>query len=128
LSVNDWSYLSRNSNAIEILEDNLDKINWYLLGTNRNSNINTLNLIKKNQNKIDWYDTYNYKNQNQYENNNYLSLSLSLNPSIFELDYEKMRLNNQEFYEELIKQVMKPSRIFKYMKEDYDYIEELFDY
>ena len=38
---------------------------------------------------------------------------LSANPAIFKLDYEKMRENNQEMYEDLIKEVMKPSRVFK---------------
>jgi hypothetical protein len=35
-----------------------------------------------------------------------------------------MSENNQDMYEELINEVMKPSRVFKYM--DYDYLEELF--
>ncbi len=48
----------------------------------------------------------------------------SQNPSIFQLDYKAMRKNNQEMYEELIKEVMKPSRVFK--NPDYDYLEELF--
>ena len=25
----DWDYLSKNSNAIELLEANLDEVNWY---------------------------------------------------------------------------------------------------
>ena len=49
---------------------------------------------------------------------------LSENPSIFKLDYDKMQENNQEMYEDLIKEVMKPSRVFK--NPDYDYLEELF--
>jgi len=49
---------------------------------------------------------------------------LSANPAIFTLDYDVMKRNNQELYEDLIKEVMKPSRVFKYP--DYDYIEELF--
>ena len=60
--------LSENPNAIELLEENPDKINW---------------------------------------------IYLSENPSIFELDYAKMRENNQDMYEDLIKEVMKPSRVFK---------------
>jgi len=35
-----------------------------------------------------------------------------------------MKINNLKMEEELIKEVMKPSRVFKYP--DYDYIEELF--
>jgi predicted phage replisome organizer len=43
---------------------------------------------------------------------------------ISELLFEKMRINNQEMYEDLIKEVMKPWRVFK--NPDYDYLEELF--
>ena len=35
-----------------------------------------------------------------------------------------MKIANEEMYEELIKEVMKPSRVFK--NSEYDYIEELF--
>jgi len=35
-----------------------------------------------------------------------------------------MNINSNIIYEELIKEVLKPSRVFKYP--DYDYIEELF--
>ena len=75
----DFDNLSENPNAIKLLEENPNKINWYYL---------------------------------------------SSNPSIFEFDYEKMRENNQDMYEDLIKEVMKPSRVFK--NPDYDYLEELF--
>jgi hypothetical protein len=51
---------------------------------------------------------------------------MSRNKLIFELDYEEMKKNNMEIEEELIKEVMKPSRVFK--NPDYDYITELFDY
>ena len=50
--------------------------------------------------------------------------NLSENPIIFELDYQQMKKNNQNFYEDLIKEVMKPERVFK--DPNYDYIEELF--
>jgi hypothetical protein len=44
------------------------------------------------------------------------------------LDYEKMRKNNQEMEEELLKEIMKPSRIFKMMeKYGEDYLEIIFD-
>ena len=97
----DWYYLSFNINAIEILEKNQHKIDWYLLSKNKNA----IHLLEENQDKIDWY-------------------ILSANPSIFQLDYEKMKENNLEIYEDLIKEVMKPSRVFK--NPDYDYLEELF--
>jgi hypothetical protein len=49
---------------------------------------------------------------------------MSDDTTIFELDYDSMRENNREMYEDLIKEVMKPSRVFK--DPEYDYIEELF--
>ena len=97
----DWDNLSNNKNAIHLLEANPEKINWINLSENKNA----IHLLEKNQDKIDWYN-------------------ISRNPSIFELDYEKMKENNQQIYEELIKEVMKPSRVFK--NPDYDYLEELF--
>ena len=94
-------YLSNNKNAIRLLEQNLENIDWTYLSKNENA----INLLEKNKDKINWNE-------------------LSANPSIFELDYEKMKENNQDMYEELIKEVMKPSRVFK--NPEYDYLEELF--
>ena len=59
-----------------------------------------------------------------YYNKIFNWISFSVNPAIFELDYEAMKRNNEWIYEELIKEVMKPSRVFK--NPNYDYIEELF--
>jgi len=108
---------NENPNAISILEKNKNKIDW----ANFSRNPSAISILEKNQDKIKW---------------NFLSE----NPAIFELDYEKMLENNIKIYEELIKEVMKPSRIFKKRKiydndndndnEDYyydnDYMEELF--
>ena len=96
-----WDNLSENENAIHLLERNPDKINWRNLSTNPNA----IELLKENPDKINWYH-------------------ISRNPAIFELDYKKMRENNEDMYEDLIKEVMKPSRVFK--NPDYDYLEELF--
>ena len=97
----DWRNLSLNPNAIELLEKNIDKINWSYLSLNPNA----IELLEKNIDKINW-------------------CNISINPSIFQLDYDAMRKNNEGLYEELIKEVMKPSRVFK--NPDYDYIEVLF--
>ena len=83
------------------MEQNTDKIDWFYLSLNQNA----IELLEKNTDKINW-------------------CNISRNPSIFQLDYDAMRKNNQEIYEELIKEVMKPSRVFK--NPDYDYLEELF--
>jgi hypothetical protein len=95
--------LSCNSNAISILEQNTDNIDWELLSTNPNA----IELLEANPDKIYMY-------------------YFMRNPAIFELDYEAMRKNNEKLYEELIKEVMKPSRVFK--DPNYDYLEELFGY
>lgn len=96
-----WYVLSSNEGAIETLKRNLDKINWCQLSRNTLA----MEILEKNKNMINWHN-------------------LSANPSIFELDYEAMKINNEDFYEDLIKEVMKPSRVFK--ERDYDYLEELF--
>jgi hypothetical protein len=102
----DWYYISLNTNpnVFKLIEKNKDKINWYLLATNPNLNI--INFLEKNKNKVDWY-------------------CLCGNPGIFELDYKAMKINNEMMEEELIKEIMKPSRVFK--DPSYDYIELLFD-
>ena len=119
----DWDILSGNKNAIKLLERNEDKIDWYNLSVNPNA----IHLLQKNPDKINWlFLSLNPKAIHLLEANpdkiNWAHLSG--NPAIFELDYEKMKENNQEMYEDLIKEVMKPSRVFK--NPDYDYLEELF--
>ena len=56
-----WRYLSKNTNAIHLLEENLHKIDWFYLTLN----INAIHLLEENKDKIN----YNY---------------LSENPNIFE--------------------------------------------
>ena len=50
-----------NPNAISLLEQNLDKINWFYLSNNPNA----ISLLQQNQDNIDWEE-------------------LSMNPNIFE--------------------------------------------
>ena len=176
----DWSSLSKNPNALDLLEKNQNKINWYNLSLNPNA----IEFLKKNANKINLFslaliinpdsikilqenpDKINlkllsknrdemfsyfirmiqYPNSHSVLDENEWSSKLShdpndvefleknqdridwklisANPSIFELDYEAMKIANQLIYEELLKEVMKPSRVFK--NPDYDYIEVLF--
>jgi len=47
-SLLNWKLLSKNPNAIKILEENRDKINWISL------NSNAIELLEKNFNKIKW--------------------------------------------------------------------------
>ena len=46
----DWSYLSKNPNAIHLLEQNLDKVNWYDLSGNPNS----IHLLEQHLDKVWW--------------------------------------------------------------------------
>ena len=46
----DWLYLSLNINAIDLLKNNIDKINTHCLSIN----INAVKLLENNYDKIDW--------------------------------------------------------------------------
>ena len=59
--------MSINPNAIELLQENPDKIYWMTLSINPNA----IELLQENPDKIDW-------------------MTLSYNPSIFTYDYEHM--------------------------------------
>ena len=87
------------------MRENKDKICWNVLSLNTNAIL----LLKNNPDRINWKE-------------------ISINPSIFELDYEKMKENFQALEEEIIMEVMHPRRIIKKI-EIYgdDYLEELFD-
>ena len=149
-----WFCLNTNPAAIKIIEENRDKIEWFLLLQNPNAiriikeemrinpdnidlyqlsrNPNCLNLLFEFNRDINiHFLCYNTnpevlpileKNKDKLKKADWYHLSE--NPIIFKLDCEKMKENNQDFYEELIKEVMHPSRVFK--NPDYDYIEELF--
>ena len=85
--------LSLNPNAIELLKENQDKIDWI----NLSSNPNAIELLKENPNKIDW----------KY---------LSQNPSIFTYDYEKIKENKRELNEEIIIKALHPKRMLRLME------------
>ena len=88
----DWYYLSRNPNAIPILEQNPEKINWRELSVNPNA----IHLLEKKPKKIDWS-------------------RLSENPSIFEYDYEAMRLRMKPLAEELMANRFHPRNFDKFV-------------
>ena len=46
----DWNGLSKNPNAIHILEKNLDKVNWDRLSCNPNA----IHICEKNLDKVNW--------------------------------------------------------------------------
>ena len=82
----DWYWLSKNPNAIHILEKNLNKVNWL------SSNPNAIPILEKNIDKIDWCE-------------------LSQNPSIFTYDYDDM--TERPFVEELMQHLYHPDRLVR---------------
>ena len=96
--------LFTNKDPIELIKKYPEMINWDKLSKKE----------YKNEMRLDYYTPSIYE----------LDYEKMKEYNIYELDYEKMKENNQEMYEELIKEVMKPSRVFK--NPDYDYLEELF--
>jgi len=105
----DFEMLAFNKNGLHILlkDEYKDLIKWSYVSQNENA----ISFLEKNKNKISYYD-------------------ISFNPAIFELDYKAMSNNPtfKDFEEELIAEVLKPSRVFKYTTDSYDYLEELFGY
>ena len=83
-----WNWLSQNPNAIHLLEKNPDKINWNCLSQNPNAT----HLLEKNLDKIHWG-------------------WLSKNPSIFEEDYQTLSKERTEVLrEELMAATWHPDR------------------
>jgi ribosomal protein L24E len=95
-----WNNLSRNPNAIHLLEQNPDKINW----NNLSRNPNAIHLLEQNPEKIDW-------------------IILSFNPSIFEYDYDAMRLRMKPLAEELIANRFHPRNFDKFISWGFDEFE-----
>ena len=88
-----WSYLSRNPNAIHLLENNLDKVNWKFLSKNPNA----IPILEKNLDKVDWF-------------------YLSHNPNIFTYDYKAMkdRMFRGGIKEDLMKDRFHPKNLDKF--------------
>jgi hypothetical protein len=85
-----WPGLSLNPNAIHLLRQNVDKIDWGILS----SNPNAIHLLEQNIDKINWY-------------------VLSYNPNAIHLlaplNHEQMRIDNKEFFQELVQFVCHPN-------------------
>ena len=47
------------------------------------------------------------------ENKNKIHKIIYTNPGIFQLDYEEMKINFQDFEEDLIKEILKPTRVIR---------------
>jgi hypothetical protein len=86
-----WVHLSRNPNAIHILEKNLDNVYWYWLSQIPDA----IHFLEQHLNDVDWYALY--------SNSNAVHLFTELNTNV-------MRENCKTFAEELAKSVFNPVR------------------
>jgi hypothetical protein len=84
-----------NPNAIQLLEENQNKIDWSYLSENPNM----IHILEKNINKIDWY-------------------CFSMNPSIFKkvINYLFLKERMDIIREELMMTIMHPKRLEKWIE------------
>ena len=97
-------------NAIELLQANPNKINWFYVSENPNA----IELLKANHNKIDFPNLSYNKNAIELLKVNNYKINwgyLSENPSIFELDYDQIAINFKPLAEEIIATAYDPDRI-----------------
>ena len=84
--------MSLNKNAINILQNNLDKINWPNLSINENA----IGILRDNLDNVNWD-----------------MVSQNKNISSFLLDYNLMKTNMHSFLKELVAYVFNPTRLLK---------------
>ncbi len=117
-----WIKLHQNENpaVIKILENNPEMINWTILSYNKNA----VELLKSNKDKINWYCIALNPLITEiidYDDVKYLiSGIIYKNPNIFVYDYKQMEINFLDINEDILKEVLKPSRIYRNL--------ELFNY
>ena len=78
--------MSENPNAIHLLEQNKDKINWDKLSENPNA----IHLLEQNKDKINWW--YLSKKTDLSKRNKIIWTNLSRNPNIFEIDKSQTKI------------------------------------
>ena len=115
-----WKWLSRNPNAIHLLEQNQEKIDWEELS----KNLNALHLLEQNLDKIElswlspnpkFVDLLEQKFL-ELEYDNIDIEPLLFNPNFFEIDYQFLEERIQSFKEELMQKCFHPDRLFYYLK------------
>ncbi len=115
-----WPWLCGNKNAMPILRDNLDKLHWSILC----GNVNAMELLEENEDKIYWKVLSKnpaaiYKLEQNQEKINWEYLSR--NPEIFELDYKIIAERMKIIEEDLMKKCWHPNRItYHITKYNYD--------
>ena len=120
----DWTSLSRNPNAIHLLEKNIDKINWFYLSLNPNA----IHLLEQNVDKIHWHNLSLNPNAIHLLEQNIDKINwckLSYNPFIFEYDYEEMRNRINIYKEELVSKQFHPRNFDKFVSWGFEEFEDL---
>ena len=110
-----WGSLSRNPNAIPILEKNLDKVYWDSLSENPNA----IHILEKNLDKVHWSNLSSNPNANPILEKNLDKVNqsnLSSNPNIFTYDYNAMkdRMFRGGIKEDLMKDRFHPRNLHKF--------------
>ena len=112
--------MSRNTNAIPILEKNREKVDWYYLSSNKNAN--AISLLEKNVDKIHRFRCGNPSVIHLLEQNqdkiNWRDLSENPNICCCDYDYYKKRMDIHR--EGLMKKVFHPRRLAYYLELGYD--------
>jgi hypothetical protein len=115
-----WEELSKNPNAIHLLEQNPEKIDWYEL----TKNTNAIHLLEQNQDKITYQKWESGVRPDGMKKWEYYH-DLSGNPSIFKIDYKQLYKRIEPFHEELMQKCFHPNRVNYYLEQfDYDILEE----
>ena len=109
----DWHVLSSNAGALHILEKNIDKISW--MNFLRNTNPDCLHIIERNihQYKSKWQELCLQPNLISLLKNNQENIDwrcLSMNPAIFEIDYERTYRKLESIKEELLEVTWHPDK------------------
>jgi hypothetical protein len=122
-----WWHFSSNPEAVDFLLQHPERIVWK--GFSSNPNPKALEFMKKNKVEIDYMNLCKNPNPDSFE----LLMEkpdlinweiLSTHPGIFTLDYEAMRVNNEQLEMDLTVAIMHPKWVFKYP--DFDFIEHMF--
>jgi hypothetical protein len=95
--------MNRNPGAIRLLEQNPDKINWWVLS----SNAAAIELIEQNLDKVNWSTIWS-------------------NPAIFVYDYSRMRSSRLALHEELISRIFHPARVLAFLENGGDLDEGIY--
>ena len=90
-----WSCLSSNINVINMLEQNMNKINWSNWN-NLSLNLNAIHLLEKNMDKINWSSLALNLNAIYLLEQNMHKIYWKwffTNPSIFEIDKKQLKID-----------------------------------